>query len=252
MIDTHAHLDSEKYDNDREIVIENAMEKGVKKILNISSDMASIDRVIELTEKYDQIYGSVGIQPHSAYEFNEEILEKLLNLKNKKIVAIGEIGLDYHYNFSLPEIQRRVFREQARIAKKMSLPLIIHSREAFEDTINILKEEKATEVGGIIHCFTEDEKKANTYIKFGFYIGIGGAVTFKNTIFLQEAVKSIPLEKILLETDCPYMTPAPFRGKRNEPGYLNFIAEKIAELKEIDLEEVINQTDINATKIFNL
>jgi TatD DNase family protein len=253
MIETHAHLDSERYDEDRDSVIKEAFNNGITCIINVSSDSSSLDRVKTLAEKYEKIYMTVGIQPHSAGEMNSDILELIKSMaKGKKVVAIGEIGLDYHYNFSLPDIQRHVFREQIKVAKKANLPLVIHTREAFEDTLNILNEEKGADTGGVIHCFTEDLNQGKIFTDMGFYIGIGGAVTFKNTKLLQEAVTEIPLEKIILETDCPYMTPVPHRGKRNEPSYLRFIAEKIAELKNITDEEVKKVTEENAIKLFRL
>ncbi len=251
MIETHAHLDSDKYDEDRDSVIKEAFNNGITRIINISSDVSSLDRVRVLGERYENMFISVGIQPHSACEMSSDTIELIKSMvKGKKVVAIGETGLDYHYNFSLPEIQRQVFREQIKLAVKENLPLVIHTREAFDDTLTILKEEKASM--GVIHCFTEDLNSGKTFIDMGFYIGIGGAVTFKNTKLLHEAVKEIPLEKIILETDCPYMTPAPYRGKRNEPSYLRFIAEKIAELKNITAEEVKKVTTENAIKLFCL
>ncbi len=253
MIETHAHLDSEKYDEDREEVIKRAFEGGIEKIINISSDRQSLEKVLSLTVRYEKIYGSLGIQPHSASEFSHEVIEEIRDkAKDKKIVAIGETGLDYHYNFSLPEVQREVFRKQIKIARDLNLPLIVHTREAFEDTLNILKEEKAYETGGVIHCFTENTDEARAFIELGFYTGIGGAVTFKKAKVLQEAVKHIPVNRILLETDCPYMSPVPYRGKRNEPLYLKFIAEKIGEIKVINTEDVKKQTSLNALKLFRL
>lgn len=253
MIETHAHLDSERYDEDRDSVIKEAFNNGITRIINISSDSSSLEKVKTMGETYEQIFISVGIQPHSACEMNGNILELIKSMvKGKKVVAIGETGLDYHYNFSLPEVQRQVFREQIKLAVKENLPLVIHTREAFDDTLNILREEKASNTGGVIHCFTEDLNSGKTFTDMGFYIGIGGAVTFKNTKMLQEAVKEIPLEKIILETDCPYMTPAPYRGKRNEPSYLRFIAEKIAGLKKITIEEVKEVTEKNAINLFRL
>ncbi len=251
MIETHAHLDSDRYDEDRDFIIKEAFNNGITRIINISSDVSSLDRVRVLGETYEKIFISVGIQPHSAGEMNSDIFELIKSMvKGKKVVAIGETGLDYHYNFSLPEIQRHVFREQIKLAIKENLPLIIHTREAFDDTLTILKKEKASM--GVIHCFTEDLHSGKTFIDMGFYIGIGGAVTFKNTGLLHEAVKEIPLKKIILETDCPYMTPAPHRGKRNEPSYLKFIVDKIADLKKITPEEVKKVTTENAIKLFRL
>ena len=253
MIETHAHLDSKKYDPDRNEVIKRAFESGVEKIINISSEVAAIERIISIAENNENIYATAGIQPHNAYEFDRKIMERIIEMANgSKIVAIGEVGLDYHYNFSLPEIQRKVFRRQINIARELNLPLVIHTREAFSDTIKILKEEKAHEVGGVIHCFTDDKEKAKEFIKLGFYIGIGGAVTFKNTKVLQETAKEIPLDRIVLETDCPYMTPTPHRGKRNEPSYLEFVARKIGDLKNISTEEVKKETTVNAINLFKL
>jgi len=251
MIETHAHLDADRYDEDREEVIKRAFEAGIDKIINISSDRQSMEKVLSLADKYERIYAAPGIQPHSTCESSHEVIKEIKDkAKGKKIVAIGETGLDYHYNFSLPEVQRDVFRKQIKIARDLNLPLIIHTREAFEDTLNILKKEKADEAGGVIHCFTENIDEATAFMELGFYIGIGGVVTFKNAKVLQEAVKHIPLNRILLETDCPYMSPVPYRGKRNEPLYLKFIAEKIGEIKGINIEEVKEQTSLNALTLF--
>jgi len=254
MIETHAHLDSEKYDNHRERVIKDAFAGDIDLIVNICSDAESIGKVMALSKNYEKIYASIGIQPHSASEFNDKIEKTIYKYieENKKIVAIGEIGLDYHYNFSPPHIQRTVFREQLKIAKNVKLPVVVHSREATDDTLRILDEEKMEEIGGVIHCFTGNTEEVKKFMKRGYYIGIGGAVTFKNTISLQEAVKIISIEQILLETDCPYMTPAPHRGKRNEPAYLKYVAEKIAFLKGISLNEIIKETTKNALTLFSI
>ena len=253
IIDTHAHLDFPRFKKDREEVIERAIEGGVKTIVNIGADMTSSRNSVELSRRYEEIYAVIGMHPHSAKDFDLNVSKKLKNLAdNDKVVAIGEIGLDFHYDNSPREEQKRAFRAQLRLAKDLDLPVVIHTRDADEDTIKILKEEKADEIGGIMHCFASDKKLANEVLDLGFYLAFGGLITFKNLQDLRDVVKDVPLDRMLLETDAPYLTPEPYRGKRNEPLYVKYVAEKVAEIKGISLEKVAQKTSENAKAVYNL
>ena len=250
IIDTHTHLLDEKFSADREEVIENLARNGVCAIVENGTNITDSKKAVLLAQSHKNIYAAVGIHPHDASTATPEALKELkLLAKENKVVAIGEIGLDYHYDFSPREAQRTAFFEQIKLAKEAALPIVVHSREAAQETFDILKEEN---VKGEIHCFSASAQMAQEYVKRGFYIGIGGAVTFKNNKKTVEVAKAVPLEKILLETDCPYMTPEPFRGKRNEPKYTFYAAKKIAEIKNIDVEEVISQTHKNAMEFFGI
>ncbi len=245
LIDTHVHLDDPCYDKDRDAVIVRAKEEGVNYILVVASDLKSSKRCAELAAEFDSLYATVGIHPHEAKTVDKNTYPELKELtKSKRVVAIGEIGLDYHYNHSPKEVQREVFRDQIRLAKELKLPIIIHHREALPDTIEIVREEGIRE--GVFHCFSGSLEKAEEIISLGFYISVAGPVTFKNAKRLQGLVKELPLDRLLIETDGPYLSPHPFRGKRNEPAYLKYIAEKIAELKGLSLDEIARTTTENA------
>lgn len=251
--DTHAHLDDQQFREDQPAVLERARTAGVELILNAASDLASSKKTLELTRKYDFVYGAVGIHPHEAKEFQEQDLAQLGELaKQPRIVAIGEIGLDYHYDFSPRETQGRIFREMIRLAQKLRLPIVIHDREAHEDTWRIVQEEKAAEIGGVFHCYSGSWPWAQEIIKQGFYIALGGPVTFKNARKVVEVAQKVPLDVLLLETDCPYLAPVPYRGKRNEPAFLPKVAETIAAIKGISVEEVAAATTANAKKLFSI
>lgn len=253
LIDTHAHLDFPRFDKDREEVIKRAIESGITTIVNIGSSMTSSRNSVELSRRYDKIYSVVGIHPHNADSFNLNVSKKLKKLsQNKKVVGIGEIGLDFHYDNSPREKQKQAFRAQLRLAKSLDLPVVIHTRDADQETLEILKEENATELGGIMHCFASDKKMAKEILDLGFYIAFGGLITFNNLEDLREVVKEVPINKIIVETDAPYLTPDPYRGKRNEPLYVKYIAEKIAEIKDLSLEEVAEITTKNAKKVYNI
>lgn len=250
IIDTHTHLLDEKFSADREEVIENLTGNGVYAIVENGTNITDSKKAVFLAQSHKNIYAAVGIHPHDASTATPQIFAELKALtRENKVVAIGEIGLDYHYDFSPREAQRKAFFEQIKLAEEVGLPIVVHSREAAQETFDILKEEN---VKGEIHCFSASAQMAQEYVKRGFYIGIGGAVTFKNNKKTVEVAKAVPLEKILLETDCPYMTPEPFRGKRNEPKYTFYAAKKIAEIKNIDVEEVISQTRKNAMEFFGI
>ena len=249
---SHAHYDSSKFNEDREELLNSMEENGVGTIVNSGASWKSVTEVVEMAEKYPFIYAAVGIHPDEVGDLNEERFEFMKEqCQHEKVVAVGEIGLDYYWDNELHEVQKKWFVKQLELARELNLPVIIHSRDAAEDTLNIMKEH-AEGLRGVIHCFSYSKELAEEYIKMGFYIGIGGVVTFKNGKKLKEIAASIPLEKILLETDCPYLTPEPHRGKRNSSLYIPHIAQEIADLKEITYEEVVAQTELNAKKLFRI
>jgi TatD DNase family protein len=253
LFDTHAHLNAMQYSEDVEEVIRRATNEGVSHIVVVGFDRPTISRAIELAEQYDFIYAAVGWHPVDAIDMTEDDLQMIEELAaHPKVVALGEMGLDYYWDKSPKEVQKEVFRKQIALAKKVKLPIIIHNREATADILEILKEENAAEVGGIMHCFTGSIEVAKQCIDMNFYISFGGPVTFKNAKKPKEVAKEIPLEHLLIETDCPYLTPHPFRGKRNEPSYVKYVAEAIAELKGISFEEVAEKTSDNAKKLFGI
>ncbi|MBU5214761.1 TatD family hydrolase [Heyndrickxia oleronia] len=253
LFDTHVHLNDSQYDLDLKEVIQNAQNAGVKKMVVVGFDRPTINRAMELIETYDFLYASIGWHPVDAIDMTDEDLIWIEELtKHPKVVALGEMGLDYHWDKSPKEIQKEVFRKQIRLAKKVKLPIVIHNREATQDIVDILKEEDAQEVGGIMHCFSGSPEIARECINMNFYISLGGPVTFKNAKKPKEVALEIPLNRLLIETDCPYLAPHPYRGKRNEPAYVKLVAEQIAEIKGISFEEVAKQTSLNANKLFGI
>lgn len=249
-IETHAHLDM--IEKKTEKVIKDALENGVIKIVTIGVDLKSSKNNIYYASKFNNVYTAIGFHPHESKNIKEgdyDILEKLL--LNSKNVAVGEIGLDYYYNHSKKEEQQKAFREQIDLAKRYDLPIIIHNREAHEDTMRILKE-KGKGMKVVLHCFSGDIDMAQWCLKQGYYFGIGGVVTFKNAQKLIKIVKDIPLNNLLLETDSPFLTPSPYRGKINEPKYIPLIAQKIAELKNKKISEIAKKTTFNAEKFFGI
>ncbi len=253
LFDTHAHLNAVQYEQDLEEVIQRAKDEGVSHIVVVGFDRPTIKRAMELTESYDFIYAAVGWHPVDAIDMTDEDLAWIKELaSHPKVVALGEMGLDYYWDKSPKEVQKEVFRKQIALAKEVKLPIIIHNREATADILEILKEENAHEVGGIMHCFSGSLEVARQCMDMNFYISFGGPVTFKNAKKPKEVAAAIPLEYLLIETDCPYLTPHPFRGKRNEPSYVKYVAEKIAELRELTFEEVAHITTENAKKIFSI
>ncbi len=235
IFDTHAHYDDEAFDEDREEVLKQIQEAGVIGVLNCACSRKSLTTTNDLTLKYDFIYGALGIHPSDAYDYNEEIKAEIIEKvkANNKILAIGEIGLDYYWDENPDrETQKKVFREQMELAKELNLPVVIHDRDAHKDTLDIMKEYPS--VKGIVHCFSGSVEFAKECVKLGYYIGITGVVTFKNAKKIIEVVDAIPLDKLLVETDCPYMAPVPNRGKRNKSDYIEHIIEQIAEIKKID------------------
>lgn len=259
-IDSHAHLDVPNYDADRAAVIDRARQSGVELILEIcGSDVAkgSLDVGLKLAEEYPFIYAAVGVHPHEASLYDEALERKLLAMSDhEKVIGWGEIGLDYHYDHSPRDAQRRVFSRQLRLALERRAPAIIHTREAEDDTIQILREDWADgggdAVGGIIHCFTGTQRLADAAIGMGFHISFSGVLTFKNAADLREVARSVPMERLLVETDCPYLAPLPHRGKRNEPAFVLETAAKLAELKGVGVEEIARATSGNFKRLFNL
>lgn len=251
--DTHAHLNAEQYNEDLQEVIDRALDEGISNIVVVGFDRPTIEKAMELTEKYDFIYASVGWHPVDAIDMTEDDLQWIEELSSHpKVVALGEMGLDYYWDKSPKDIQQEVFRKQIRLAKKVKLPIVIHNRDATADIVEILKEEGAGEVGGIMHCFSGSPEIAKECVNMNFFISLGGPVTFKNAKKPKEVADVIPLEKLLIETDCPYLTPHPFRGKRNEPSYVKLVAEQIAEIKGLSVEEVAQATTENAKKLFGI
>lgn len=250
IFDTHAHYDDSRFDEDRDELLSSLSENGVSHIVNCGCDLKSSLTTLALAEKYDFIYAALGVHAHEAEDATEEDLQKIAELySNKRVVAVGEIGLDYHYDFSPRERQIEVFEMQIKLANELDLPIIVHDREAHEDTMKLLKKYKPK---GVVHCFSGSAESAKEIVKLGMYIGMGGAVTFKNAVKPVEVARMLPLDRILLETDAPYMTPVPFRGKRCDSAHIAYTAEKIAEIKGMDIQELIDICNENAKKLFNI
>lgn len=253
IFETHAHYDDSQFDEDRDLMLESLPAAGVGKVVNIGSSRASNDTIIRLMDKYDFVYGALGIHPCDSIHLEEmgmEWLEKACD--HPKCVAIGEIGLDFYWDKENSEVQKKWFRKMLNLAREKKLPVVIHSRDAAQDTIDIMKEENAQEIGGVIHCFSYSKEVAKIFVDMGFYIGVGGVLTFANSKKLKEAVEAIPMDRIVLETDCPYLAPVPFRGKRNNSTYLTYVMEAIAEIKGISAEEVERVTYENAMRLYRM
>lgn len=253
LFDTHVHLNVQQFAGEVEDVIERARENGVTLFNVVGFDRETITKAMDLAEKYPYIYATVGWHPVDAIDMTETDLEWIASLsKHEKVVALGEMGLDYHWEKSPKDVQKEVFRAQIRLARKVNMPIVIHNREADQDIVDILKEEKAEEVGGIMHCFSGDKEMAKECLDLGFYISFGGPVTFKNAKLPKEVARDIPIDRLLVETDSPFLSPHPYRGKRNEPARVTLIAEKLAELKGMSFEELAQQTTQNAKTLFRL
>lgn len=253
LFDTHCHLNDKAYSEDLQATVERARENGTTYMCNVGCDLESSQKAVEIAEKYKNVYATIGIHPHDAETFGDEVAATLRKLAySHKVVAYGEIGLDYYRNLSPNEVQQDALRKQIALARELKLPIIVHDREAHGDILQILQEEKAHELGGIFHCYSGSYEMARTVLKMGFYISIAGPVTFSNSLRLQDVVKLVPLDMMLVETDAPYLTPQAFRGKRNEPAYVRFVAEKIAELKKISFDKVAEQTTANAKKVYRI
>ena len=252
IFESHAHYDDQQFDDDRQELLKSMHANGIGTIVNVGASLKGCENSIALAKEYPFIYVALGIHPDEIGKLNEETFEWLKEQYNhKKVVAVGEIGLDYYWDNESHEMQKKWFIEQLKLAKELNLPVIIHSRDAAKDTIDIIKM-YGKNISGVIHCFSYSIEMAREYIKLGFYIGVGGVVTFKNAKKLKEVVKEIPLDKILLETDCPYLAPVPNRGKRNSSLNLIYVAEEIAQIKKIKVEEVIDQTTKNAKKMYKI
>ena len=249
IFETHGHYDDTQFDKDREQLIVEFLEKDIDKVMNVGADMQSSRNSVELAAKYPHFYAAVGVHPSEVGELTETDIQELKSmvLDNPKVRAIGEIGLDYHYGTD-KEKQKKLFKEQLKIAQRLNLPVVIHSRDATKDTIDILK---MFNVSGVIHCFSGSLETANIYISMGYKLGIGGVLTFKNSK-LYRVIENINLENIVLETDSPYLTPEPYRGKTNSSKYIPIIAKKLAEIKKVSIEEVAKITTNNAYLIFDL
>ena len=252
IFDSHAHYDSSQFDEDRAELLNSMQENGVGMIVNVCADWDSVTEVVDLVQSYPFMYAAVGMHPDEVGDLDEGRFEFLkAQCKKEKVVAVGEIGLDYYWDNESHDIQKKWFVRQLDLARELGLPVIIHSRDAAEDTLKIMKEH-AQGLRGVIHCFSYSKEVAEEYVKMGFHIGIGGVVTFKNGKKLKEVAEIVPLERILLETDCPYLAPEPYRGKRNSSLYIPHIAQAIADIKGISYEEVVAQTERNAKMLFRI
>ena len=249
IFETHAHYDDEAFDQDREELLNSLRNAGVGTVINVCAEVSGWDRTVALTEKYPFVYGAVGVHPDDVGSLNEE--ERMRDLcRREKILAVGEIGLDYYWDKENHETQIYWLERQLDVAREEKLPVIIHSRDAARDTLETMKRKRAGEIGGVLHCFSYGKEMAREYLDMGFYLGIGGVVTFKNGKKLKEVTEYTPLDRILLETDSPYLAPVPNRGKRNTSWNLPYVAEEIARIKGISTEEVIKVTRENARKLF--
>lgn len=252
IFDSHAHYDDESFNEDREIIINQLKENGIGTVINVSSSMETIKTTLKLADTYDFIYASVGVHPSDTRDLNDEQFKEMKKMAmHKKCVAIGEIGLDYYWDEPERTIQKKWFEKQLCLAEEMKLPVIVHSRDAAKDTYDILKE--FTQIENIvIHCYSYSREMAEKFMELGYYFGVGGVITFKNAKKLRESVEIIPMDKLLIETDCPYLSPEPYRGKRNSSLNLCYVAEKIAKLKGISTKEVIEITEKNAKKFYRM
>lgn len=254
LIDTHTHLDDPRYDADRHEMIARARDAGVEAMVTIGCDLATSRAAVALADQYPFIYASVGVHPHEVRHIGDGWYDELRQLaRHEKVVAYGEIGLDYHYNHSPPKEQRDRFREQLQLARDLGLPVIIHTREAQEDTIGILRDEGSSQIGGVFHCFSGDTWLAKDALDLGFYLSFSGILTFQNAGMLRKIAKTVPTDRLLIETDCPYLTPVPHRGKRNEPSYVRHVAETLVPLMEADgVETIARLTAANARRLFRI
>lgn len=253
MIDTHAHIHGESYDEDRADVVARAKEAGVSQMITVGCDLPDSQRALEVARDY-RVFASVGIHPHEAKDAPADIaavFEPFLG--DRRVVAVGETGLDYYYQHSPRDAQAQVLRAQIRVAKTLGFPVIFHHRDAYDDFVAILREEWEPGMRGVIHCFTGDTEQARTYVnEFGLLLGIGGVLTFNSAEQVRDAVRAVGLKPLVLETDCPYLTPAPHRGKRNEPAYIPVIAQKVADVLDLNVDDVSKITDENARTLFNI
>ena len=252
IFETHAHYDDEAFDEDRDELIPKLYREGIEKIVNISVNRKTCEETLGLIEKYPFFYGALGYHPSDCAYFNEDEYQWIKDAaRHERVVAIGEIGLDYHWPEPERELQKKVFKEQLKLAHETGLPIVVHSRDAAKDTMDILKEQ-GSGLSGVVHCYSYHVQDALEYVKLGFNIGIGGVITFKNANKLKEVAEAVPLENIVVETDCPYLAPEPYRGKRNCSLYLSLVIEKLAEIKGITAEEAEEATFKNALRMYNI
>ena len=253
LIDSHAHLEMPEFKKDLEAVIQRAKESGVEYIFTVGTEKKDWKRALEIADSHSSVYAILGVHPHNAKEIDDRTYPILKELcQNGKVKAYGEIGLDFFRNLSPRDIQLKRFREQIGLAKELGLPIVVHDREAHQQALEVLKSEKAEECGGIIHCFSGDYEMAKVCMDMGFYISIPGSITFKNAERFREIVERIPLESLLVETDAPFLTPVPYRGERNEPSYVRYTAQKVAEIKKVTFEKVAEITTENALRVYRL
>lgn len=253
IFDTHTHYDDEAFEEDGDALVSSLPARNVGLLVNVGASLSSCRETLRMTEKYPFVYGAIGVHPSETAELNEDNFVKLSEMaKHEKCVAVGEIGLDYYWPEPDRETQKFWFKRQLGLARELNLPVVIHSRDAANDTITVMKDIHAEEIGGVIHCFSYTRETAEIFLKMGFYIGIGGVVTFKNARKIKEAVEVIPLERIVLETDCPYLAPVPFRGKRNSSLNIPYVIEEIARIKQISPQEVEETTWENAHKLYRI
>ncbi len=253
LFDTHVHLNARQFKEDVEEVIARAYNNGVKQMVVVGFDDETIPLAIEIAEKHENIYAAVGWHPVDAIDYKEDHLGMLEKISgHEKVVALGEMGLDYHWDTSPKDVQENVFRKQIQLARRVHMPIIIHNREATSDVIRILQDENAKDIGGIMHCFSGNITEMRACLDMNFYISLGGPVTFKNAKEVKELAKLIPLDRLLIETDAPYLAPHPYRGKRNEPAYVTLVAEQIATLREMEYEEICHITTENAKEVFRI
>lgn len=253
IFDSHAHYDDEAFEEDRDPLLMGMQEAGVGAIVNVGASLRGVRDTAALTEKYPFVYGAVGIHPDHVEQLNDDVMEEMRSLcAREKIVAVGEIGLDYYWDKNPREMQKEWFIRQLALAKEVRLPVNIHSREAAQDTFDIMKTEHAGSTGGVIHCYSGSKEMARDYLNLGYYLGVGGVVTFKNARVLKEVVAYAPLDRILVETDCPYLAPTPFRGKRNASPLLSYVLDQIAELKGVSRKEAEQTTWDNACRMYQI
>ena len=253
IFDTHAHYDDDAFDEDRDVLLSGMREQNVEYIVNVGASMASSERSIKLAEKYPFVYAAVGVHPDEVGELDEEKFAKLREwTTHEKVKAVGEIGLDYYWDKEKHDLQKHWFMRQMELASEVKLPMIVHSREAAKDTLDMVIAAKPLNLSGIIHCYSYSVEQAREYLNMGYYIGIGGVVTFKNAKKLKEVAEYTPLSQIVLETDCPYLAPTPFRGKRNDSSKIAYVAEELAAIKQVPVEEVIRITNENGRRLYNI
>lgn len=253
LVDTHAHLTADVFQDDLESVLVRSQEAGVTRIVCIGDRYDSSRQAVAMASAYPSLWATVGVHPHQASEAGDELESTLLALAEEpRVVAIGETGLDYHYDFAPRDVQQDVFRRHIRVAKEVGLPIVVHNRESGDDVLRLLEEEDGTAVGGVLHCFWGTPEEAQRALDMGFYLGVGGSITFKNNDALRELVATLPLERLIVETDAPYLTPVPHRGQRNEPAYTRLSALELATVKGVSFEDVARTTSDNAARLFGL